>query len=66
MRRLQFQQAGVDFLSAAGGVSEAGQYVTQYRGRDFLCAAIGIDPIDREAGPAGQDFQLRITHGRSP
>ena len=29
-------------------------------------AAIGVDPVDRQARAAGEDFQLRITHWRSP
>ncbi|MCY1464237.1 hypothetical protein D9M71_822360 [compost metagenome] len=63
---LQFEQAGVDFLGAAGRVAEAGEDVAQHRRCDFLRAAVGVDPVDRQAGPCGQDFQLRITHWRSP
>ncbi|MCY1363197.1 hypothetical protein D9M69_499460 [compost metagenome] len=66
LRLLQFQQAGVDFLGTAGRVAQAGQHVAQHGRRDFLRAAVGVDPVDGEAGTAGQDFQLRITHGRSP
>ncbi|MNG01169.1 hypothetical protein D3C84_841350 [compost metagenome] len=63
---LQFEQAGVDFLGAAGRVAETGEDVAQHCGGDFLRAAIGVDPVDCKAGPGGQDFQLRITHWRSP
>ena len=63
---LQFQQAGVDFLCGAGRVAESGQDVAQHRWGDFLRAAVGVDPVDCQASSAGQYFQLRITHWRSP
>ncbi|MCY1415680.1 hypothetical protein D9M71_311720 [compost metagenome] len=66
LHRLQFQQAGVDFLGTARRVAQAGQHIAQHGRCDFLRAAVGVDPVDREAGTAGQNFQLRITHGRSP
>ncbi len=63
---LQLQEAGVDFLCGAGRVAESDQDIAQYRGGDFLRAAVGVDPVDCQTGTAGQYFQLRITHWRSP
>ncbi|MNP01881.1 hypothetical protein D3C76_937090 [compost metagenome] len=63
---LQFEQAGVDFLGAAGRVAESREDVAQNRRRDFLRTTVGVDPVDRQASPASKDFQLRITHWRSP
>jgi len=63
---LQFQQAGVDFLGRAGRVTEPGEDIAQHRRGDFLLTAIGVDPVDGEAGSAGENFQLRIAHRRSP
>jgi hypothetical protein len=59
---LQFEQAGVDFLGAPSRVAQSGQDVAQYRRRDFLRTAVGVDPVHRQARVGGQYFKLRITH----
>ncbi|MNZ69852.1 hypothetical protein D3C78_881670 [compost metagenome] len=63
---LQGLQAGVDVLGAAGRVPKPSEDRPQHRWRDFLRPAIGVDPVHRQAGAAGEDFQLGVAHGRSP
>lgn len=66
LHRLQLQQALFDFLIGVGGVAEAFEDGAQYARFDPLRTAVGVDPIDGQASSAGQYFQVRIAHGRSP
>lgn len=66
LHALQFLQAGGDGRVGVGGVAEALEHGVQRVGADMLRAAVGVDPIHRQARTAGEYFQLRFAQECSP